>query len=174
MAGLAILKHIHNLSDEMLSECWLENPYYQLLCGEEFFCHKLTFDRSSMSRWRQRIGEDKLVAMLQESLHFATRSGGAKPPDFSRVIVDTTVQPKAITFPTDAKLLQRARERLVKLAQEHGVKLRQSYVRVGKFALFRHPALCACEAIQACQRSLKNVAHLSRPCHPRYRPQDRR
>jgi transposase, IS5 family len=59
------------------------------------------------------------VALLQESLHLATRSGAAKPDDFTRVIVDTTVQPTAITFPTDAKLLQRARERLVKLAQKH-------------------------------------------------------
>jgi transposase, IS5 family len=69
MAGLAILKHMHNLSDEVLCERWLENPYYQLLCGEEFFCHKLPFDRSSMTRWRQRMGEEKLGALLQESLH---------------------------------------------------------------------------------------------------------
>ena len=91
-----------------------------------------------MTRWRQRMGEEKLVALLQESLHLATRSGAAKPADFARVIVDTTVQPKAITFPTDAKLLHRARERLVRLAQKHGVKLRQSYVRLGKVALIRH------------------------------------
>ena len=62
MAGLAILKHMHNLSDEVLCERWLENPYYQLLCGEEFFCHRLPFDRSSLTRWRQRMGE--LIALL--------------------------------------------------------------------------------------------------------------
>ncbi len=56
MAGLAILKHMHNLSDETLCDRWLENPYYQLLCGEDFFCHKPPFDRSSMTRWRQRMG----------------------------------------------------------------------------------------------------------------------
>jgi IS5 family transposase len=56
MAGLTILKHMHNLSDEMLCERWLENPYYQPLCGEDFFCHSLPFDRSSMTRWRQRMG----------------------------------------------------------------------------------------------------------------------
>ena len=53
MAGLAILKHMHNLSDEALCERWLENPYYQLFCGEEFFRHTLPFDLSSMKRWRQ-------------------------------------------------------------------------------------------------------------------------
>jgi IS5 family transposase len=157
MAGLAILKHTHNLSDEVLCERWLENPYYQLLCGAEFFCHKLPFDRSSMTRWRQRMGEEKLIALLQESLHLATRSGAAKPADFTRVIVDTTVQPKAITFPTDAKLLQRARERLVTLAHKHGVKLRQSYARVGKFALIRHQRYAHAKQFKRANRALKTL-----------------
>jgi transposase, IS5 family len=116
MAGLAILKHTHDVSDEVLCERWLENPYYQLFCGEEFFRHTLPFDRSSMTRWRQRMGEERLLALLQESLSLATRAGAAKPVDFTRVIVDTTVQPKAVAFPTDATLLHRARERLVRLA----------------------------------------------------------
>src|SRR6187397_3711321 len=72
MAGLAILKHMHDLSDEVLCERWVENPYYQLFCGEEFFQHRLVFDRSSLTRWRQRMGEDKLVALIQESLAVAT------------------------------------------------------------------------------------------------------
>jgi IS5 family transposase len=103
MAGLSILKHMHDLSDEDLCARWVENPYYRLFCGEEFFQHKLTFDRSSLTRWRQRMGEEKLVALIQESLPVATRTGAAKPADFSKVIVDTTVQPKAVAFPTDAK-----------------------------------------------------------------------
>jgi transposase, IS5 family len=131
MAGLAILKHMHDLSDEVLCERWVENPYYQLFCGEEYFQHKLTFDRSSLTRWRQRMGEEKLAALVQESLAVATRTGAARPADFSKVIVDTTVQPKAVAHPTDARLMHRARERLVRLAKKHGVKLRQSYERVG-------------------------------------------
>src|ERR1700677_4723784 len=102
MAGLSILKHTHNLSDEELCARWVENPYFQLFCGEEFFRHKLPFDRSSLTRWRQRMGEEKLVALIQESLNTATRTGAAKPSDFARVIVDTTVQPKAVVFPTNA------------------------------------------------------------------------
>src|SRR6201996_8618362 len=137
MAGLAILKHTHALSDEVLCECWIENPYYQLFCGEEFFQHKLPFDRSSMTRWRQRMGEEKLAALMQESLATATRAGAAKPADFTKIVIDTTVQPKAVAFPTDARLMHRARERLVRLAKKHGVALRQSYVRVGKFALIK-------------------------------------
>jgi transposase, IS5 family len=79
MAGLSILKHAHNLSDEELCARFLENPCYQLIGGEEFFRYKLPFDRSSLTRWRQRMGEDKLVALIQESLSAATRIGAAKP-----------------------------------------------------------------------------------------------
>lgn len=157
MAGLAILKHMHDLSDEALCDRWLENPYYQRFCGEEFFQHRLPFDRSSITRWRQRMGEEKLIALLQESLATATRTGAAKPADFTRVIVDTTVQPKAIAFPTDARLLHRARERLVRLAQKHGVALRQSYVRVGKVALIRYQRYAHAKQFKRARRALKSL-----------------
>ena len=157
MAGLAILKHMRNLSDEKLCESWLENPYYQLFCGEAFFRHSLPLDRSSMTRWRQRMGEEKLTVLLQESLHLATRTGATKPADFTRVIVDTTVQPKAVAFPTDARLLHRAREGLVKLARKHGVALRQSYKRLGKSALIRHQRHAHARQFQRANRALRTL-----------------
>lgn len=160
MAGLAILKHMHDLSDEVLCERWLENPYDQLFCGEEFFCHQLPFDRSSMTRWRQRMGEERLMALLQESLAVATRTGAAKPADFRQVIVDTTVQEKAITFPTDAKLMHRARERLVRLAKQHGVTLRQSYARVGKRALIKYQRYAHAKQFRRANRALKSLRTL--------------
>jgi len=138
MAGLAILKHMHDLSDEALCERWVENPYFQFFCGEEFFQHELTFERSSLTRWRQRMGEERLATLVQESLTVAVKTGAAKPADFTRVIIDTTVQEKAITFPTDAKLMHTARQRLVRLAKKAGVDLRQSYARVGTHALIAH------------------------------------
>jgi len=104
MAGLAILKHTFNLSDEELCARWIENPYFQHLCGEEFFCHALPLDRSSLTRWRQRMGEEKIMALLQESLSVAVKTGAMKPSDTRRVIVDTTVEPKNVmwwTAPTD-------------------------------------------------------------------------
>lgn len=88
MAGLAILKHTFNLSDEELCARWIENPYFQYLCGEAFFCHILPFDRSSLTRWRQRMGEDKILALLQESLHVAVKTGALKPSDTRRAIPD--------------------------------------------------------------------------------------
>jgi IS5 family transposase len=148
---------MHDLSDEVLCEHWIENPYYQLFCGEEFFQHKLAFDRSSMTRWRQRMGEDKLIALIQESLNVATRTGAARPADFSKVIVDTTVQPKAVAFPTDAKLMHRARERLVRLAKKHGVGLRQSYGRVGKHALIAHQRYAHAKQFRRANRALRTL-----------------
>src|ERR1700726_435980 len=157
MAGLAILKHMHDLSDEALCERWVENPYYQYFCGEEFFQHRLVFDRSSMTRWRNRMGEDRLQALLQESLSVATRTEAIKPSELSRVIIDTTVQPKNVMFPTDARLLNRAREKLVRLAQRHGVNLRQSYARVGKFTLIQHQRYAHAKQFKRANRMLKKL-----------------
>ena len=164
MAGLAILKHTYDLSDEVLCERWVENPYYQFFCGEEFFQHRLVFDRSSLTRWRQRMGDERLQALLQESLAVATKTEAIKPSELSRVIIDTTVQPKNVMFPTDARLLNRAREILVRLAQRCGIKLRQSYARVGKFVLIKHQR--PRQAVQAGQPGLKEAQNLSRPHHP--------
>jgi transposase, IS5 family len=157
MAGLAILKHTYNLSDEVLCERWVENPYYQYFCGEEFFQHRLVFDRSSLTRWRNRMGEERLEALLQESLSVAARTKAIKPSELSRVIVDTTVQPKNVTFPTDAKLLNRAREKLVRLAKLSGVRLRQSYARVGKFALIKHQRYAHAKQFKRARRALKTL-----------------
>jgi IS5 family transposase len=157
MAGLAILKHTYNFSDEVVCELWLENPYYQYFCGEEFFQHRLPLDRSSMTHWRNRMGEERLQALLQESLAVATKTGAMKPGDLARVIVDTTVQPKNITFPTDAKLLNRAREKLVKLAKKLGVELRQSYARVGKFALIQHQRYAHAKQFKRANRALRTL-----------------
>jgi transposase, IS5 family len=100
MAGLALLKHMYDLSDEALCDRWIENPYLQFFCGEEFFQHRLPFDRSSLTRWRQRMGEAKLTALIQESLAVTTRTEAMKPRDLAQV-VDTTVQPKVVMFPTE-------------------------------------------------------------------------
>jgi Transposase domain (DUF772) len=134
VAGLFILKHMHNLSDEVLCARWLENPYYQYFCGEQSFCHKLSFDRSSLTRWRQRLGEEQLAALIQESLSVAHKTGALETKDLERAVVDTTVQPKAVAHPRDARLMHRALVKLVGLARRHGLPLRQSYLRVAKRA----------------------------------------
>ncbi|MHC2399806.1 IS5 family transposase [Bradyrhizobium barranii subsp. barranii] len=133
MIGLPLLKHIYGLSDEGVCERWVHDPYFQFFTGEEFFQHVFPHERSDLSHWRKRLG-DKLERLLAESLRVAHASGALRSQDLKRVTVDTTVQPKAISFPTDAKLLHAAIRGLNRLARKHGVRLRQSYVRVAKSA----------------------------------------
>jgi IS5 family transposase len=131
--GLLLLKHIYGLSDEGVCERWVYDPYFQHFTGEEFFQHEFPHERSDLSHWRKRLG-DKLELLLAESLRVAHESGALRARDLKRVTVDTTVQPKNISFPTDAKLLHAAIKGLNRLACKHGVRLRQSYVRIAKRA----------------------------------------
>jgi len=131
--GLLLLKQIYGLSDEGVCERWVYDPYFQYFTGEEFFQHEFPHERSDLSHWRKRLG-DRLELLLAESLRVAHASGALRSKDLARVTVDTTVQPKNITFPTDAKLLHAAIKGLNRLADKHGVRLRQSYVRVARHA----------------------------------------
>jgi IS5 family transposase len=133
MIGLLLLKHMFALSDEQVCDRWVYDPYFQYFTGEEFFRHEFPHERSDMTHWRKRIGE-KLDKLLAESLRVAHATGALKTDDMARVTVDTTVQPKNITFPTDAKLLHATIKGLVRLAGKHDVLLRQSYLRVAKHA----------------------------------------
>ncbi len=133
MIGMFMLKHTYDLSDEQVWDRWVQDPYFQYFTGEEFFQHQLAHERSGMSHWRKRIG-DRLDILLAESLRIAHDTGALNKRDLARVTVDTTVQPKNITFPTDAKLLETAIQQLAKLARQHGVALRQSYRRVASRA----------------------------------------
>jgi len=130
MLGLHLLKHMDGLSDEAACARFLDSPYVQLFCGETHFQHALPLDRSSMTRWRKRIGAERLELLLAETLVAAQRAGAAEPKHFERVTIDATVQPKAVTHPTDSQLIHRGVEILGRLARRHGVALRQSYTRV--------------------------------------------
>lgn len=134
MAALLYLKHLYALSDEDVVERWVENPYWQHFSGERYFRHELPCDPSSLVRWRQRIGESGCEWLLAHSIEAATKAGVVKRRSLQTVVLDTTVQPKAIAHPTDSRLLNRAREQLVDAAQDAGITLRQSYARLGKAA----------------------------------------
>ena len=133
VVGIFLLKHIFGLSDEGVCDRWVYDPYFQHFTGEEFFQHAFPHERSDLSHWRKRLGR-KLELLLAESLRVAHATEALRPKDLARVTVDTTVQPKNITFPTDAKLLHAAVKGLNRLARRHGVRLRQSYRRIAKQA----------------------------------------
>src|SRR3712207_1485356 len=134
MVGLHLLKHMDGLSDEAVCARYLDSPYVQLFCDEVYFQHALPLDRSSMTRWRQRIGAQRLEVLPAESLAAAQRGGAVEEKHLRRVTIDTTVQPRAVTHPTDSKLRHRGIEILARLARRHGIRLRQSYLRVAKRA----------------------------------------
>ena len=131
IAGLLYLQHLHCLSDEAVLARWLESPYYQHFCGCVFFEHTLPIDASSLVRWRKRLGEQGMEALLAKTIEAAQHAGAVKPSSMQRVVVDTTVIEKAIAHPTDSRLLEKARERLAHQAKQEGITLRQNYNRVG-------------------------------------------
>ena len=132
MVGLTYLKHTFDCSDEALIEMFVENGYWQYFCGFEYFQHSFPCDPTSLVRWRKRLGEEGCKKLLEETLRIAHKKKLLKSSHLKEVIVDTTVQEKNITPPTDAKLYYKMRELLVKAAKERGIDLRQSYVRVAK------------------------------------------
>jgi len=130
VAGLIYLQHTFNCSDEILIESWVENPYWQYFCGETYLQHEPPVHPSSLTHWRQRMGEEGVEWLLTATIQAANKAQVIKPASVEKLIVDTTVMEKAIAFPTDSKLLECARKRLVRLAQRNGFGLRQNYNRV--------------------------------------------
>ena len=136
MVGLHYLKALYNESDESVVAKWVENPYWQYFCGAQTFQHEFPCHPTSLVKWRQRVGAAGVEKLLKQVLHSATQQQALNPSQIERVNVDTTVQEKAVAFPTDARLYDKARRALVRVARQHQVKLRQSYLRLGKRALF--------------------------------------
>lgn len=135
MVGLHYLKHAFNLSDEQVVMHWAENPYWQYFCGEQYFQYRLPIDPSQMSRFRKRIGASGCEFLLKLAIDAGLITKTIVPASLDAVNVDTTVQEKAIAFPTDGRLYHKARAVLVREAKKAGMRLRQSYERLGKQAL---------------------------------------
>jgi len=157
MVGLHYLKYTFDLSDYEVVHRWAENPFWQYFCGEEFFTHKLPIDPTSMTRWRKKVGVDGSKEMLLETLSLALDLKALKLTELENLSADTTVQEKNVTFPTDAKLLNRARVKLVTLAKKEGVILRQSYARVGRIALIMQQRYAHAKHIKRAKRQLRKL-----------------
>ena len=126
MVGLHYLKHAKGLSDEEVVVQWLENAYWQLFCGEEYFQHELPIDPSLMTKWRNRLKSAGLETLLSATINAGLKTKVLKRTSLRRMNVDTTVQEKAVSFPTDSKLYHRMRIKLIKEAKTCGIELRQS------------------------------------------------
>lgn len=157
MVGLHYLKHLFNESDESVVARWVENPYWQYFCGAEYFQHCLPIDPSQMTRFRQRIGEAGCEQMLAQSIVAGLKTKAINASALKTVNVDTTVQEKAIAFPTDSRLYHKARCALVRFAKKQNVALRQSYERVGKEALFRQGRYAHAKQMKRARREQKRL-----------------
>jgi IS5 family transposase len=158
MVALHYLKYQQNLSDEDVVDAWVENPYWQHFSGERYFQHRRPIDPSSMTRWRKRLGEAGAEQMLRATIDAGIRTRAIRPADLKRVNVDTTVQTKAIRYPTDGRLYQRMRERLVKAARAEGLLVKQSYEHVGRRLLAqssRYAHARQMKRARACTRKLR-------------------
>ena len=127
MVGLLILKHVRDLSDESVMEQWSENNYYQFFCGEQEFQPRIPCEASELAHFRHRIGKEGVELILRESIRINGKDSNDKD-----VYIDTTVQEKNITFPTDGKLARKIIKRCRKIADRNGLELRQSYRRILK------------------------------------------
>lgn len=135
--GLTILQSIYNLSDEAVVADWVRDPYFQYFCGEEFFCHDFPIDPTGLTSFRQKIGEDGMNNILQETIRIGSGLKLIKnKKDLTEITIDSTTQEKNITYPTDSRLYNKARKAVVKLANDDNVTLRQNYNLLAKRALF--------------------------------------
>ncbi|MDI9319824.1 MAG: IS5 family transposase [Phycisphaerales bacterium] len=127
MVGLLILKHLRNISDESVVEQWSENSYYQYFCGETSFVPAAPCEASELVHFRNRIGKTGMELIFKESIRI---NGDDSKED--NIKVDTTVQEKNISYPTDAKLHKKIIRKCRNIAQKEGVKVRQSYCQTLK------------------------------------------
>ena len=127
MVSLLYLKHAYGLSDDVVVERWAQDVVFQFFSGQEYFEHRLPCDSSLISRFRKDLGEGGVEELLKTTIETAVAINAVKKTDLQRVIVDTTVSEKAIAHPTDSRLLDVARRKLVRLAQRSGIALKQTY-----------------------------------------------
>jgi IS5 family transposase len=157
MVGLHYLKHTYDVSDERVVETFLENPYWQYFCGYQYFQHRFPCDPSSLTRWRKRVGAEGIEKLLKETIETAKRERELKPSDIERVNVDTTVQEKAIAFPTDARLYHKMRAVLVREAKKAGIEMRQTYERVSKRALRKQGSYAHAQQSKRASKEIKRL-----------------
>lgn len=135
--GLLMLQHMYGISDEGVVYGWVENPYWQFFCGEKLMQWEFPLNPSSLSRWRKRIGKAGLNKVLKETINLALKTGTIHERSLQKVIADTTVMEKNITFPTDSKTQYKAIKKLVKMAKSHNLTLRQTYIHIGRKRLIK-------------------------------------
>ncbi len=132
MVALLYLKHAFNESDEEVIQRWGETSTWQYFSGNEYFEHQWPCDPTQLGRFRKALGEDGVEELLARTMEVAVTLKLIAKKELTRVIVDSTVQEKAVAHPTDSKLLETARSKVVELAKANGIELKQTYAKKGQ------------------------------------------
>jgi len=157
MVGLHFLKYMHNFSDESIIEHWVENPYWQYFCGEEYFQKKFPIHPTTMTKWRNRLKGRHLDKLLEETIATGLTLKVLTKRSFEHVNVDTTVMEKNVSFPTDGKLLYKSIQHINSFARDHGLKLKQTFERVGKERLLMIQRYAHSRKMKKSRRELRKL-----------------
>lgn len=157
MVGLHYLKAVFGESDESVVEKWVENPYWQYFCGEKEFRHEFPCEPTSLVKWRKRIKEVGLEKLLKETIASGLKLNVVTPHQLKKINVDTTVMEKAIAFPTDSRLYDKMRQKLVRWAKENNIELRQTYTRLAKRAYLMQSRYRHARQMKRANRELKKL-----------------
>ncbi|MDY0223758.1 MAG: IS5 family transposase [Desulfobacterium sp.] len=132
MISLLYLKHAFNESDEGVVQRWGETPTWQYFAGQAYFEHRAPCDATTLVKFRRLLGDEGVEELLAQTINVAVELQLIKPQELSRVIVDSTVQEKAVAHPTDSRLLETARTHLVAAAKDAGINLKQTFAKEGR------------------------------------------
>ena len=166
MVALLYLKHAFNESDEDVIQRWGETPTWQYFSGNEYFEHRWPCDPTQLGRFRKALGEEGVEELLARTMEVAVTLKLIARKELTRVIVDSTVQEKAVTHPTDSKLLETARAKVVQEAKAAGIELKQTYAKEGRELRFRAGRYAHARQFKRMRKTIKRqrtiVARLQR------------
>lgn len=158
MICLLYLKHAFNESDEAVVERWGETPTWQFFSGQAYFEHHRPCDATTLVKFRQLLGEEGVEELLAQTINVAVQLKLIGPQELSRVIVDSTVQHKAIAHPSDSRLLETARLKLVEAAKDTGIELKQTFAKEGKQLSYKAARYAHARQFKRMRRAIKRQA----------------
>jgi transposase, IS5 family len=155
MVALLYLKHAFNLSDEELVQRWSENVVWQFFSGMAYYEPRLPCDATQIGRFRRILGEAGVEQLLKTTIEASVSMKLLTKAEFERVIVDTTVQEKAIAHPVDSRLLEIARHKVAAAAKRVGIVLKQTFAKEGKFLRRKAGGYAHAKQFKRLQRTVK-------------------
>ena len=158
MVALLYLKHAFNESDEDVIQRWGETPTWQYFSGNEYFEHQWPCDPTQLGRFRKALGEEGVEELLARTMEVAVTLKLIAKKELTRVIVDSTVQEKAVAHPTDSKLLETARSKVVEAAKANGIELKQTYAKEGQLLGYKAGRYAHARQFKRMRKAIKRQA----------------